>query len=284
MLQKEVSRFACAYGEVLLHFVALLAAKRRVGQYNIVAVAFLYFGQVLGQGVGMGDIGCFDAVQYHVHNANDVGQSFLFLAVEGVPLQGFHFLYAGGVFLHVAKSFAEESRATTSCVVHGVANFGVDDFDYGAYKRAGRVVFATVAPGTSHTVNAAFVQMAEFVFFFAGLEFQIVYHPQHFAEVVATGNAVAEFAEYLTNFVFDGKSGGFFVFEFAEVGEEFDIYKIDEVVARLGFVMVLFSFFVFWGCPRFPAVFGIDNGYVGFAFEHGFQLAGFFQIVQVFQE
>ena len=90
MLQKQKSGLAGLDGEVLLHLGAFLAAKGRIGQDDIVAVFLLNIGQVLRQRVGMQDVRRFDAVQDHVHDADDVGQRFLFFAVEGLLLQRFH--------------------------------------------------------------------------------------------------------------------------------------------------------------------------------------------------
>jgi hypothetical protein len=44
MLEEEEGGFACADGEVLLDFLALLAAERRIGQHYFVAVFFLDVG------------------------------------------------------------------------------------------------------------------------------------------------------------------------------------------------------------------------------------------------
>lgn len=74
VLEEEKSRFAGADGEVLLDFLALLAAEGRIGQDHVHAVLVLNVGEVLGQGVGVGDVGRLDAVQNHVHGRDDVGQ------------------------------------------------------------------------------------------------------------------------------------------------------------------------------------------------------------------
>ena len=56
-------------GEVLLYLGAFLAAERRIGRIDVVAVILLNIGQVLGQGIGVHDVGRFNAVQDHVHDA-----------------------------------------------------------------------------------------------------------------------------------------------------------------------------------------------------------------------
>ena len=49
------------------------------------------------------NVGGFDAMQDHVHDADDICQRFLFFAVKGAGLQGFHI--AGG---EVVEGFGDE--------------------------------------------------------------------------------------------------------------------------------------------------------------------------------
>lgn len=63
VLEEEKRGLAGADGEVLLHFLALFAAKRRIGHNDVEAVRFLHVGEVLGERVGVDDLGRFDAVQ-----------------------------------------------------------------------------------------------------------------------------------------------------------------------------------------------------------------------------
>ena len=74
---------AGADGEVLLHFLALFAAEGRIGDDDVEAVLFLHVGEVLGESVAVDDVGCFDAVQDHVHYRDDVGEGLLFFGEEG---------------------------------------------------------------------------------------------------------------------------------------------------------------------------------------------------------
>jgi hypothetical protein len=57
----------------LLHFLALFATERWIGEYNVVAVLLLNVGEVLGEGVRVDNVRCFDAVEDHVHDGDDVG-------------------------------------------------------------------------------------------------------------------------------------------------------------------------------------------------------------------
>ena len=61
MLEEQERGLAGADGKVLLDFLALLAAERRVGEDDVEAVIFLDVGEVLGEGVGVDDIGRLDA-------------------------------------------------------------------------------------------------------------------------------------------------------------------------------------------------------------------------------
>ena len=87
VLQEQEGGFAGADGEVLLHLGAFLAAEGRVGEDHVHPVLVLDVGEVLGQGVGVHDVGRFDAVQDHVHDRNHVGETLLLLAVEGALLK-----------------------------------------------------------------------------------------------------------------------------------------------------------------------------------------------------
>ena len=73
-MQEQVGRLAGADREVLLHLLALAAAKGRIGQHDVEAVLLLDVHHILIECVGMDDVGRFDAVQHHVHDADDVGQ------------------------------------------------------------------------------------------------------------------------------------------------------------------------------------------------------------------
>ena len=57
-----------------------------IGQYHMVAVFFLYIPDAFAQCIGMYNIGGFYTMQYHIHDADDIGQVLLFLAVKGVFL------------------------------------------------------------------------------------------------------------------------------------------------------------------------------------------------------
>ena len=57
MLEEEEGGLSGTDGEVLLHFLPLLAAKERIGQHHLIAVFFLNVGEIFGEGVGVDDVG-----------------------------------------------------------------------------------------------------------------------------------------------------------------------------------------------------------------------------------
>ena len=80
MLQEQERRLAGADGEVLLDFLPLLAAERRIGHDHVHAVLVLDVRQVLGQRVGVEDVRRVDPVQDHVHDPDHIGQRLFLLA------------------------------------------------------------------------------------------------------------------------------------------------------------------------------------------------------------
>ena len=87
MLEEEVGGFAGADGEVLLDFGAFFSAEGGIGEDDVVTILLLNVGEIFGEGVGVDDVGGFDAVEDHVHDSNYVGQGFLFFAGECAGLK-----------------------------------------------------------------------------------------------------------------------------------------------------------------------------------------------------
>ena len=86
--RKRNADFASADREILLHFLAFLAAEGRIGQHHVEAVFLLNVGEVFSKGIGVDDVRRFDAMQDHVHDGDDIGEGLLFLAVKGAVLEG----------------------------------------------------------------------------------------------------------------------------------------------------------------------------------------------------
>ena len=169
-----------SYRHFLLDFLAFLAAEGRIGKDDVVAVFVLDVAQVLGQCVGVNDVRSLDAVQDHVHDANDIGEAFLFLAIEGLLLQGLEL--AGGQLATVLATetpvaqiivrLAQEPGRTAGTVVDTFADLRFDDLDHRPDQRSRRVVLASVATGIAHVADAGLVEMGQLVLFLLGAEAQ----------------------------------------------------------------------------------------------------------------
>ena len=186
MLEKEKGGLTGLNREVLLYLGAFLAAEGRIGQDNVVAVFFLNIGQIFGQRIGMHDIGRFNAMQNHVHDADDISQRLLFFAVEGLFLQGFRVCGGEGLAVfEILERLHQEARGTHRAVIDLVADVGRDHFDDGLDERPGGVILAAVSPGIAHVLDLVFVQMRHLMLFGIGAKTQLVYQVDNFAQVVA---------------------------------------------------------------------------------------------------
>ena len=100
-----------------------LPPKGGLASDDVEAVLFLHVGEVLGERVGVDDVGRFDAVQDHVHDRDDVGEGLLFLPVEGALLQGA--VLGGGALgvlgAEVIEGLAEEAGRADGGVADGLA-------------------------------------------------------------------------------------------------------------------------------------------------------------------
>ena len=205
MLEEQKGGFACFDREVLLHLGPFLASKRGIGQDDIVAVFFLNVRQVFGQRVGMNDIWRFNAVQDHVHDADDVGQRLLFLSVEGALLQGLRVF--GGQALagpEIFKGLTQKARRTGRAVIHPVADSGSNHLHNSFNKRPRGVVFAAVSACVPHVLDFVFIQVRHLMLLSMGAEAEFVYPVDDLPQVVAALYLVFKLAENLTDFVFDG--------------------------------------------------------------------------------
>ena len=206
VLKKEERRLAGADGEVLLHFLAFLAAEGRIGDDNVVTVLFLHIGNIFGKCVGVEDVGRFNAVQDHVHDRDDISQRLLFLAVEGAFLQ-VAVLGGGSIGVlgaEVIERFAEEAGRADGGVADGLAKPGRGHGDNGTNERTRRVILAAIAPGVAHVFDLGFVEVRKFVLLRLGLEAEFVDLVDDLAQVVAALDAVFDLAEDFADLVFNG--------------------------------------------------------------------------------
>ena len=187
VLEEQERRLAGADGEVLLHFLALLAAEGRIGEHHVVAVLLLNVGEVFGERVGVDDVRRLDAVQDHVHDRDDVGERLLLLAVEGARLERLEVLAWSGLAcaFMIIERLAQEARRADRAVVDALADLRLDHLDHGADERARRVVLAAVAPGVAHVPDLGFVEVRQLVLLGLRAEAQLVDVVDDLAQVVA---------------------------------------------------------------------------------------------------
>ena len=76
----------------------------------------------------MQDIGRFDPVQDHVHDADDISEALFLLAGKGRVLKRFALPGGFGFRLEIFESFAQKSGRSARRVVNRFANLRIDDF------------------------------------------------------------------------------------------------------------------------------------------------------------
>ena len=232
VLEEEEGGLAGADGEVLLHFLAFLAAERGIGQHHVEAVFFLDVGEVFGERVGVDDVGRFDAVQDHVHDRDDVGERLLLLAVEGALLQRFQVGRLAGLGAQVVVGLAQKAGRAAGAVVDALADPRGQHLDHGADERARRVVLAAVAPGVAHVLDLGFVQVRQLVLLGLRAEAQFVDVVDDLAQVVAAVNLVLDLAEDLADLVLDGVRPAGLLLEPMQIRKQLLIDEVAQVVAR----------------------------------------------------
>jgi len=186
------------------------------------------------------DVRRVDAMQNHIHGADDEGEGFLFLAIKRAGLEK-AILRQGAIgvgFLQIVERLAVEARRAEGAIVDAFAEFRLYDLNDGTDERAGGVVFAAVAASVAHVLDLGFVEVGQFIFLVLGAETQFVNMVDDFAEVIAALYLVFDLRENLADLVFDGVCTRSPLSETVQVGEEFPIDKVKEVTARHGLVMV----------------------------------------------
>jgi hypothetical protein len=204
-------------------------------------------------------------------------------------LQGLLVAGAGGLGLQVGEGLAEEARAAGRTVVNGIADPRVHHLHNGPDQGARRVVLAAVAPGVAHALDLAFVEGAQLVLLFAGLEVEAVHVLQDLAQVVAALDLVVELAEDLADLVFDGVRAGGFLLEAAQPGEELMVHELHQVGPGVCLLVVRSDQLT--GRVRFlragpirPAEGLLQDGHIALALQLGLHAAHFLQVVEVFEE
>ncbi len=89
MLQKQKGSLSSFNIEVLLNFWSLFPTKWWISQYHIISVLLLNIPYVFAKRIGVNNIGCFNAMQYHVHDPNNICKVLFLLAIKGFGLKYF---------------------------------------------------------------------------------------------------------------------------------------------------------------------------------------------------
>ena len=180
------------------------AAERRIRQHHLVTIFLLDVGQILGERIGMDDVGRLDAVQDHVHDRDDVGERLLFLAVKSAVLQRVDILGRQLlVALHEVERLAEETRRAAGAIVNSLADLRLHHLHDRADERARGVILAAVAPGVAHVLDLGFIQMRQLMLLVLRTEVQLIDVVDDLAQVVAALNLVLYLAEDFADFVLD---------------------------------------------------------------------------------
>ena len=286
MLEEEVGGLAGADGEVLLHFLAFLAAEGRIGLDDVVPVFFLNVGYVFGESVDVDDVWRFDAMQDHIHNADDVGQRLLFLAVERAGLEE-TILRDGAIgigFLQVVERLAVEARRARRAIVDAFAEFRLHDLNNGTDKRTNGVILAAVPTCVSHVFDFGFVEVGQFVFLGLRTEAQFVDVVNDLSQVITALDFVLNFAEDFADFVFDGVRAGRLGLEAVQIGEELLIDEDQQVIAGHGGIVIELVVFALRRGPSIPTIGFVEDEGVFLPIELGFRDLVVLQIINVFQK
>ena len=270
-LQEQVGSLSRSNGEVLLDFFAFLAAERRIGKNHIAAFAVLDVREVFRKAIGVDDVGDFDPMQDQVHDRDHVSQRLLLLSVEGLFLKRLEFLGGQAFFLfHVVERLAQEPRRPASVVANALTDFWLDHLDHRSDERSASVVLAAVATRVAHVLDFGFVQVRKLMLLVLGTELQLVDMVDDLPQVVARLNLVLDFAENFTDLVFDRIGARRLLFEAVQVGNQFVVDEVPEVITGLRPVVVDLAIFVFGRSPHIPAVLLLEDVLVFFPLHGGF--------------
>ena len=181
-------------------------------------------------------------------------------------------------------AFTEEPGGPAGAVVDALAEFRLRHADHGADERARRVVFATIAAGVAHILDAALVEVGEFVLFLLGPEPEFVDEVERVAHRIAGGELVGDLSENLADLVFDGVGRLGAGLKPFQVGEQLTIDELDEIRPRERGVVIVGAVGLLRRGPCGPAMRLIENELVGVADKLGLLSLLALQVVEVFEE
>jgi hypothetical protein len=233
----------------------------------------------------MGDIGSLHAVQNHVHDADDIGQRFLFFAEKGSLLQR---LQISGTQLAVVpeilKGFAEEPGRACRAVIDSFPDLRLHHLDDGLDQRARGVVFAAVASGVAHVLDLVLIEAGHFMLFRMGAKFQLINALNHVSQVVATLNLVFDLAEDFADFILNRVRPFGFGLKLLQIGKKLMVNKILQIVAAAGRMMVYLTRPVFGSRPRLPLKFRLENGSAALPGQFGPVLPLLLKIIKILEK
>lgn len=290
MLEKEEGGLAGLDGEILLNLLAFLAPERRIGQDDVVAVLLLHMGEVLGQRVGMEDIGRLDPVQDQVHDGDDVGQALLFLAKERASFQRLQLgraqlgWFAVPGIAEIIMGLAEEARRAAGPVIHGFADARPGDLDHGSNQGAGCVVLAAVAASIAHVLDLALIEMGELVFLLLGTEAELIHQIQGITQGIAALEFIADLGKDLPDLVLNGVRRSSSLPESPEIGKELAVHIVDQIIPGQGRIQISRPVRLFRSRPLGPAMLFLQDKAVFLPLQFRSQGPFLFQIIQVFKK
>ena len=168
MLQKQHLSRAGAVVKVSLRFLALLAAKGRIGKDDIVslgrilkqaAVAFLP-----GESVAVPQVRVVDAVQRQVSQCDGINQVFLFPSVESAFPQRFQLFRAGGLAQagrDMLVALRQKAARAAARIIHSFAQLRVNHLRHGPDHFPGRKELAAVVPFFAHFQQQPFIDLRQ---------------------------------------------------------------------------------------------------------------------------
>ena len=113
---------------------------------------------------------------------------------------------------------------------------------------------------------------------------QLVNQVDDLAKVVTRGDLVAQFAENLTNLIFQRKRTACRLLELAQGGKQLLVNKLHKVGACHAVDVIGLAVRQFRRCPCTPTVEPRQDGFVVFARHDGVHLLFLLEVVEIFQE
>ena len=230
VLHKHIGCLGSANLKVLQHLATLIATKGRISKNHILAIALLNLAEVHCQRVSMRDIGGRYTVKYHVHRGDDIGQTFLLLAIEGRFLQDFMVLHTLYFVLHVEERLTKEARRTASGVIDRFTDFGVNHLDDAANQWTWCVILTAISSCITHALDIALIEHSHFMLILSTLEVEFINHVDDLTHIESGADLVVQFAKDLAYLIFKAIRLSSSILEVFEVREELLVNKFHQVV------------------------------------------------------